>query len=215
MLLVDDHPIVREGLARVIDQEADFTVCATAVNAQEAVRAVTSAKPDIAVVDVSLDGAHGIDLVKDLKNRHPDLAVVMLSMHDETLYAERALRAGARGYVMKQEATRRITTALRRIREGHIYVSEHLGSTLLGRLVDAPAERQASPVDALSDRELEVLRLIGQGYKTGEIAHALKRSVNTVDTHRANIKRKLNLKSGAELARLAFQFAGEGSGSPQ
>jgi DNA-binding NarL/FixJ family response regulator len=215
VLIVDDHPILRHGIAQLLNREPDLEVCAEAGDRDEALAALARERIDLAVVDISLEGLSGIELLKLVRERHPGVRCLVLSMHDETLYAERALRAGARGYVMKQEATRRITTALRRVREGHIYVSEHLGSTLLGRLVDAPAARQASPLDTLSDRELEVLRLIGRGYKTGDIARTLKRSVNTVDAHRANIKRKLNLKSGAELARLAFQFVSEGAGSSQ
>jgi DNA-binding NarL/FixJ family response regulator len=209
VLIVDDHPILRHGIAQLLNREPDLEVCAEAGNRDEALAALAQAPADLAVVDISLEGLSGIELLKLMRERHPSVRCLVLSMHDETLYAERALRAGARGYVMKQEATRRITTALRRIRDGHIYVSEHLGSALLTRLVDGPAEQPASVLGALTDRELEVLRLIGRGFKTGEIARALKRSVNTVDAHRANIKRKLNLKSGAELARIAFQTAGD------
>jgi DNA-binding NarL/FixJ family response regulator len=209
VLIVDDHPILRHGIGQLLNRESDLEVCAEAGDRDEALAALERERIDLAVVDISLDGVSGLDLLRLVRERHPEVRCLVLSMHDETLYAERALRAGARGYVMKQEATRRITTALRRIRDGHIYVSEHLGSMLLGRLVDAPAQAsaRASPLDPLTDRELEVLRLIGRGCKTGEIAQTLKRSVNTVDAHRANIKRKLGLKSGAELARVAFQLS--------
>lgn len=209
VLIVDDHPILRHGIGQLLNREPDLEVCAEAGDRDEALAALAREPVDLAVVDISLDGVSGLDLLKLVRERYPAVRCLVLSMHDETLYAERALRAGARGYVMKQEATRRITTALRRIRDGHIYVSEQLGSMLLGRLVDAPAQAAtaASPLEALSDRELEVLRLIGRGCKTGEIAQTLRRSVNTVDAHRANIKRKLGLKSGAELARVAFQLS--------
>lgn len=217
VLIVDDHPILRHGIGQLLNREPDLEVCAEAGDRDEALAALTRERVDLAVVDISLDVISGLDLLKLVRERHPAVRCLVLSMHDETLYAERALRAGARGYVMKQEATRRITTALRRIRDGHIYVSEQLGSMLLGRLVEAPAQAAvtASPLDTLSDRELEVLRLIGRGYKTGEIAQALKRSVNTVDAHRANIKRKLGLKSGAALSRVAFQLSDADSGNPR
>jgi len=154
VLIVDDHPILRHGIAELLNREPDLEVCAEAGDRDEALAALARAPIDLAVVDISLEGVSGIDLLKLLRERHPAVRCLVLSMHDETLYAERALRAGARGYVMKQEATRRITTALRRIREGHIYVSEHLGSALLGRLVDAPAQRQAT---------FEVLALVARG----------------------------------------------------
>lgn len=210
VLIVDDHPILRHGIAQLLNREPDLQVCAEAADRDEALAALARGQIDLAVVDISLDGVSGLDLLKILRERHPEVRCLVLSMHDETLYAERALRAGARGYVMKQEATLRITTALRRIRDGHIYVSEQLGSRLLGRLVEAPVQvpERTSPLDALTDRELEVLRMIGRGLRTGEIAQALCRSVNTVDAHRANIKRKLGLRSGAELARVAFQMSG-------
>ena len=217
VLIVDDHPILRHGIGQLLNREPDLEVCAEAGDRDEALAVLAREHVDLAVVDISLDGVSGLDLLKFVRERHPTVRCLVLSMHEETLYAERALRAGARGYVMKQEATRRITAALRRIRDGHIYVSEQLGSMLLGRLVDAPAQAAAaaSPLEGLSDRELEVLRLIGRGYKTGEIAQTLKRSVNTVDAHRANIKRKLGLKSGAELARVAFQLADRDPASPR
>jgi two-component system, NarL family, response regulator NreC len=206
ILIVDDHPILRHGIAQLLNRESDLEVCAEAGDRDEALAMLSRQAIDLAVVDISLEGVSGIELLKAIRERHPSVRCLVLSMHDESLYAERALRAGALGYVMKQEATKRITTALRRIRDGQIYVSERLGSQLVSRLVNAHAPQSVSPLDFLSDRELEVLRLIGQGHKTGDIAQMLKRSVNTVDAHRANIKRKLNLKNGTELARVAFQF---------
>lgn len=207
VLIVDDHPILRHGIAQLLNREPDLETCAEAGGSQEALAVLAQQQIDLAVVDISLEGTSGIELLKSIRSRHPDVRCLVLSMHDEMLYAERALRAGARGYVMKQEAAKKIVAALRRVRDGHIYVSERLSSQLLGKLVDAPAAAGASPLEALSDRELEVLRLIGKGYKTGQIAETLKRSVNTVEAHRANIKRKLNLASGAELAKLAYQLA--------
>lgn len=206
VLIVDDHPILRHGIAQLLDREPDLQACAEVAGKDEALAALDAQPIDLAVVDISLEGVSGIDLIKTVRVRHPEVRCLVLSMHDEALYAERALRAGARGYVMKHEATKRIVAALRRIRDGQIYVSEGLASQLLGKLTEAPAAQPASPLAALSDRELEVLRLIGKGYSTGQIAETLKRSVNTIDAHRANLKRKLNLRSGAELARVAFRL---------
>ena len=159
---------------------------------------------DLAIVDLSLQGRSGIELLKSMRSRFPATRAVVVSMHDENLYAERALRAGARAYVMKQEAPRKIVAALREVRAGHLYVSARLRVRLLERLVsDSPAP-PSSPLSALTDRELEVLRLIGRGLESGDIARALKRSVNTVEAHRANIKRKLGLASATEPARFAF-----------
>lgn len=213
VLLVDDHPIVREGLARVIDQEADLTVCATAVSAQEAVQAVATAKPDIAVVDVSLDGSHGIDLVKELRVRHPGLAVVMLSMHDETLYAERALRAGAKGYVMKREPPERLVQALRKVLAGGLSFSEAVTARLLERVSRTPTKNVPLPMERLSDRELEILERIGHGRTTRQIAEELHVSMKTVQAHREHLKEKLELPDATSLARFAVQWVesqGEG-----
>jgi DNA-binding NarL/FixJ family response regulator len=155
-------------------------------------------------VDLSLQGRSGIELLKSMRTRFPGTRAVVVSMHDENLYAERALRAGARGYVMKQEAPRRIVAALREVRAGHLYVSDRLRARLLERLVSEAPAPSTSPLSTLTDRELEVLRLIGRGMKSGDIARTLKRSVNTVEAHRTNIKRKLGLTSATELARFAF-----------
>jgi DNA-binding NarL/FixJ family response regulator len=213
VLLVDDHPIVREGLARVIDQEADFTVCATAINAREAVQAVTTAKPDIAVVDVSLDGSHGIDLVKDLKTRHPALAVVMLSMHDETLYAERALRAGAKGYVMKRQPPEQLVLAMRKVLAGGLSFSETVTARMLERASRSQAKEVPLPMERLSDRELEILERIGHGRTTRQIAEELHVSMKTVQAHREHLKEKLELPDATSLARFAVQWVeAEGKG---
>jgi DNA-binding NarL/FixJ family response regulator len=206
VLLVDDHPIVREGLARVIDQEADLVVCGTAVNSREALTAVEQSKPDIAVVDVSLDGSHGIDLVKDLKVRHPDLAVVMLSMHDETLYAERALRAGAKGYVMKREPPQRLLQALRKVLQGGLCFSEDVTARMLERVSRAQSKEVPLPLERLSDRELEVLELIGNGHTTRQIADELHVSMKTVQAHREHLKEKLELPDATSLARYAVHW---------
>jgi DNA-binding NarL/FixJ family response regulator len=209
VLIVDDHPILRHGIAQLVQREPDLQPCGEAGSVEEAMDVMARQPVDMVIVDLSLNDRSGMDLIRTTRQRHPKVHCLVLSMHDENLHAERALRAGARGYVMKQEATRKIVTALRRVREGHIYVSDALGSQMLQRLAATPAETppKASPMAALSDRELEVLQMIGQGMKTGDIARSLHRSVHTVEAHRANIKRKLNLSGAAELAQFAFRMA--------
>lgn len=208
VLIVDDHPILRHGIAQMVAREDDMLVCGEAGSVPEALAFIATHPVDLAIIDLSLDDRSGMELIRTVRQRHPHVRCLVLSMHDETLHAERALRAGASGYVMKQEATRKIITALRRVRDGHVHLSDTLGSQLLQRLAGAApaAESSASaqPLGALSDRELEVLRLIGKGMKTGDIARTLHRSVHTIEAHRANIKRKLALKSAGELAQYAF-----------
>ncbi len=208
VLIVDDHPILRHGIAQMVAREDDMQVCGEAGSVPEALAFIAAHAVDLAIVDLSLDDRSGMELIRTVHQRHPHVRCLVLSMHDENLHAERALRAGASGYVMKQEATRKIITALRRVRDGHIYLSDALGSQLLQRLAGASAPlaagAPAQPLGALSDRELEVLRLIGKGMKTGDIARTLNRSVHTIDAHRANIKRKLSLRSAGELAQYAF-----------
>ena len=210
VLIVDDHPILRHGIAQMVAREDDMLVCGEAGSVPEALAFIASNPVDLAIVDLSLDDRSGMELIRTVRQRYPQVRCLVLSMHDENLHAERALRAGASGYVMKQEATRKIIAALRRVRDGHIYLSDALGSQLLQRLAGTfatPATAAGAPVQpllALSDRELEVLRLIGKGMKTGDIARTLNRSVHTVETHRANIKRKLALKTAGELAQYAF-----------
>jgi two-component system response regulator NreC len=203
VVIVDDHPILRHGIAQLIAREGDFTVCGEAGSYDEALELLASLDVDLMLVDLSLEGQSGLDLIRAVRERQPQIRCLVLSMHDERLHAERALRAGARGYLMKQEATRKIVTALRRVRDGKIWLSDSIASDLLERMASgAPAA--VDEVHGLSDRELEVLRLIGQGLKTGDIAKALHRSVHTVEAHRASIKRKLGLKTSGELARAAF-----------
>ena len=206
VLVVDDHPILRHGIAQLINRESDLIVDIEAENAEQALREIKTDAVDLAIVDLSLDGLSGLEFIKTLRTKHPTIRCLVLSMHDELLFAERALRAGARGYMMKQEATKKIISALRQIRDGQIYLSDAMHNRLLERYTEQPAPL-ASPLAALTDREMEVFRLIGKGLKTGEIALTIKRSVNTVEAHRAAIKRKLNLKNAAELARIAYQDA--------
>ena len=206
VLLVDDHPIVREGLARVIDGEADLAVCGTAVNARQALAAVEATAPDIAIVDVSLDGSHGIELVRELKARHPGLNVLMLSMHDESLYAERALRAGAKGYLMKREPPQKLLQAIRGVAAGGLCFSDAVTASVLEHVAGTRRGAALLPMDKLSDRELQILELIGLGRTTRQIAEELHVSVKTVQAHREHLKEKLQLDGATALARFAVNW---------
>ena len=203
ILLVDDHPIVRLGVSQLLDLEPDLMVGWQASNAAEALAVCESAEPDMAIIDISLGDESGIELIRRLARLRPAMLILAMSMHDESIYAERALRAGARGYVMKHSASKNIVAALRRIRAGEIHVSEAIRSRLMSRAIAGHPGQAPSGLGLLSDRELEVFRLIGLGLKKGDLAVRLKLSVNTIESHRANLKRKLNVGSSSELARLA------------
>ncbi|MBM3832514.1 MAG: response regulator transcription factor [Verrucomicrobia bacterium] len=205
ILLVDDHPIVRHGLTEMINHEKDLMVCGTAEDLRKALEQITALKPDLVVVDISLKGSNGIELLKNIKVRYPKMLVLMLSMHDEALYAVRALRAGAPGYIMKQEATKKVLTAIRQVLAGEIYLSEKMEKKMMQQLAGGRAGRTGSPIEDLSDRELEVFGLIGQGHGTRQIAEELHLSIKTIESHRAHIKEKLNLKNATELLQHAIQ----------
>ena len=206
VFVIDDHPIVREGLTQLINREPDLTVCGTAEDIYEALKAMQTLKPDIALADISLKGADGIELIKNLKIRMPALPVLVLSIHDESIYAPRALRAGARGFIMKQEATENVLLALRRVLSGEIYLSKRMANKMLQQFVGAPATAQKFSIDRLSDRELEVFRLIGQGHGTRRIAEELRLSVKTVESYREHIKEKMTLSDASELVQHAIQW---------
>ena len=205
ILVVDDHPLLRHGIVQLIGLEGDMEVVGEAGSVEQALRALAGGPVDLALVDLTLEGLSGIELLKTIRLRHPATRTLVVSMHDELLYAERALRAGARGYLMKHEAPKRIVAAIREALAGSIVLSEAMRSRLLERFAKSPDAAPGTPLQALSDREFEVFTLIGKGLKKSEIAQRIQRSVNTVEAHRASIKRKLNLKSAAELARAAFQ----------
>jgi DNA-binding NarL/FixJ family response regulator len=207
ILIVDDHPIVRQGLAELINHENDLTVCGQAEDAHQALKAVKELRPNMAVVDISLKETSGMELIKDINAQDPNLPVLALSMHDESLYAERALRAGARGYIMKQEATEKVIAAIRKILSGEIYVSDKMASKMVRKFVGGQTEISTSPVGRLSDRELEVFHLIGKGYGTRQISERLHLSVKTIETYRAHIKEKLGLADAAKLLQYAIQWA--------
>jgi DNA-binding NarL/FixJ family response regulator len=205
VFIVDDHPLLRQGLALMIDREPDLMVCGEAEEAHAALKEIAALKPDILIVDISLKGPDGLDLLKNLRTLYPDLAVLILSMHDESIYAERALRARANGYIMKQEATEKVLVAIRRILAGEIYLSEKMASKLLHQFISGASWNEKSRLSALSDRELEVFRQIGEGRTTRQIAENLRLSIKTVETYQAHIKEKLSLRTGRELVQHAIQ----------
>jgi DNA-binding NarL/FixJ family response regulator len=207
ILIVDDHPMMREGLAQLIEHEPDLCVSAQADNAAQALSAIAAQPPDLAVVDISLPDKNGLELIKDLQTMQPQLPLLVISMHDETLYAERVLRAGGRGYIMKQEGGKKLMEAIRQVLNGQIYVSEKMSAKILELFSGRRPTTSNSPVERLSDREFEVFQLIGQGHSTRQIAQHLHLSIKTVEVHRANIKKKLELASGAELVRFAIRWA--------
>jgi DNA-binding NarL/FixJ family response regulator len=206
VLLVDDHPIVRQGLALLIDREADLSVCGEAEGAHTAFHAIDTLHPDIVVLDISLSGPDGLDVLKEIRMKSGDLPVLILSMHDESIYAERAMRAGANGYIMKQEATEKVLVAVRRILQGDVYLSDRLTSTMLQQFVRGSAPARSSPLLNLTDRELEVFRLIGEGHGTRRIADELHLSVKTIESYQAHIKEKLALRNARELVQHAIEW---------
>src|ERR1700722_4531902 len=206
VLLVDDHPIVRQGRALLIDREADLSVCGEAEGAHTAFHAIETLHPDIVVLDISLSGPDGLDVLKEIRMKSAALPVLILSMHDESIYAERALRAGANGYIMKQEATEKVLVALRRILAGEIYVSDRIANKMLKDYITGSGTLRHSSIADLSDRELEVFRLIGEGHGTRQIAEELHLSVKTVESYQAHIKEKLSLRSAPELMQHAIQW---------
>ncbi len=203
ILIVDDHPVVREGLVQQLHREPDLRVCAQAGNAAQAIAALEQHHPDLVLVDISLPGRSGLELIRDLRAVAPKLPVLALSMHDETVFAERVLRAGGRGYVSKEAGGDVLIRAIRRVLNGQIYVSETVSTRLLNSLSGQPPTRTVSPIEQLTDRELQVFTLIGQARETKEIAGQLHMSAKTVEAHRAAIKRKLKLTTGPELTRHA------------
>jgi DNA-binding NarL/FixJ family response regulator len=207
ILVVDDHPMMREGLRAVIKHEPDLIVCGVAENAIQAMEAVPKLTPDLALVDITLPGKSGLELVKDLKALHPELPILAISMHDESLYAERMLRAGANGYITKQQPSEELVRAIRKVLGREIYVSKEMSDKLLRRFSGQTAKME-SPMEILTDREFEILELIGEGKSPKDIAQQLHISGKTVAVHSANIRQKLNLKTTAHLIRFAVQTEG-------
>jgi DNA-binding NarL/FixJ family response regulator len=211
IMIVDDHALVRHGLGQLISGEPDLEVCAQAATMDEAMDQL-STDPDLIVVDISLKEGSGIELIKQIKVKHPDVHMLVSSMHDESLFAERALHAGAKGYINKQESTDKVLDAIRHVLDGHIYLSPKMTDRLLHGVVEGQKIPETSSIEKLSDRELQVFELIGQGMSTRQIANQLHLSVKTIETHREHIKSKLNLKNGAELSRHAVRWVLESAG---
>jgi DNA-binding NarL/FixJ family response regulator len=203
ILLVDDHAVVRYGIAQLINRQADLVVCGEEENASNAMSAISKLKPDLVIADISLKDSSGLELMRNIKAQYSGMPVLVVSAHDESIYAEIAFRAGALGYLMKQEALDKVISAIRRVLSGNIYVSEALAARMLQQQIRGKSDIQESPVKGLSDRELEVFQLIGQWKKTSEIAQELHLSVKTIEYYREQIKRKLNLKNSAELTQHA------------
>ncbi|MEO8935878.1 MAG: response regulator transcription factor [Burkholderiaceae bacterium] len=211
ILIVDDHVIVRQGIAQLVNREPDLDVCHEAGDADSAVAVLRETHVDLAIVDISLPGTSGIELVKLMREMQPQLPVLVMSMHDEALYSDRAFRAGAKGYVMKQEATEKLLAAIRKILNGGVYVSDRMQTVMVQRFLNSGVDETVSFIDNLTDREFEILRMIGQGLTVAEIADKLGRSAKTVEAHRANLREKLGLKRAAELARFATQWVERGN----
>lgn len=206
IFIVDDHAMFREGLRQLIDNEPDLTVCGDAADSAQAQRGIRELKPDLVIVDISLSGASGIDLIKAIKNDYEDLPILVVSMHDESLYAERALRAGAMGYVMKEEPAKTVKTAIRKVLGGDMHLSEKMASSVISRFMRGPGEHPVSPIELLSDRELEVFRMLGRGNGTRQIAEEMGVAVATINSFRNRIKEKLHLKTATEVMLHAIQW---------
>ena len=214
VLIVDDHPIVRQGLRRVMENEDDLVVCGEAESARDARTAIKELHPDVVIADISLKQGDGIELVRDVRAHHPTLPILVLSMHDETIYAERMLSAGANGYIMKQAASDQFLASVRRVLDGGIYVSEAVGTNMIQKFAAGGAYISANPIDRLSNRELQILHMIGKGMSTRETAQSLNLSIKTIESHRQRIKRKLNLATGTQLVQYAVNwFTGREAGN--
>jgi DNA-binding NarL/FixJ family response regulator len=207
VLIVDDHPLIRERVSELINQEPDLVVCGEAEDGPQALRAAAEGQPDLAIVDITLKDGYGIELIRQFKDLYPELPVLVLSMHDETLYGERALRAGAKGYLTKQQATTKVLDAVRRILRGDIYVSDALAAGLLHKVTRGKGEAGADILQSLTDRELEVFQLLGEGLTVREVAGRLEVSGKTVEAHREHIKHKMNFKTSSQLLRFAIEHS--------
>ena len=209
LLIVDDHPLFREGLRQIIERDPELTVCGEASSAAEALEAIPQIKPDLVLVDISLGGTSGIDLLKAIRTEYEELPVLVVSMHEESLYAERALRAGAMGYIMKHEPGKTVKAAIHKLLGGEMYLSEKMSSAVISKFMRGQGDRPASPIELLSDRELEVFRMLGQGKGTRQIAQDLVITIATVNSFRNRIKEKLHLKTATEVMLHAIQWSRE------
>jgi DNA-binding NarL/FixJ family response regulator len=213
VLIIDSHPIVREGLRRVVENEQDLMICAEADTARDARNAIKECNPDVIIADIGLDHGDGIELVRDVRAHYADLPILVLSSHDETIYAERMLSVGANGYIMKQATSEQILLSLRRVLDGAIYVSEGVGFSMTRKSTSRGALMSSNPIDRLTDRELQILHLVGKGMGTRETARLLNVSIKTIESHRHRIKHKLNLTTGSQLVQYAINwFTGQEAG---
>ncbi len=206
IMIVDDHPIMRAGIAQLINQQNDLKVSSEVSSAREALKELNKKTPDLAIIDLSLKEISGIDLIKEIKKRHKDLPTLVLSMHSETIYAERVLRAGAKGYIMKHEPAEKLIKAIRKVLKGKTYLSENMSEIILDRMSGNSSKDTTSLINSLSDRELEVFKLIGEGHKPHQIADNLFLSVKTIETYYARLKQKFNIKSASELRKIAISW---------
>jgi len=213
VLIVDDHPLLRKGLGELINQQPDMMMCGEADDAPEAMTAITTIHPDLVIVDISLKSQNGIELIKNIKAVAPSIQILVLSMHDESVYALRVLKAGAKAYVMKMEVVDKVMEAIRRIRSGKVFVSERVAAQMLSQVVDGNDPSKDSPVDILSDRELEIVTMIGSGIATREISKRLNISIKTVESHRAHIKAKLALTNATLLVQWCVRWVEQNKGS--
>jgi DNA-binding NarL/FixJ family response regulator len=211
IFIVDDHAMFRDGLQQLIDREADLAVCGDAAEPAEALAGIGRSKPDLVIVDISLSGKSGIDLIKAIKEKHEDLPVLVVSMHEESLYAERALRAGAMGYVMKQEPGKMVKTAIRKVLAGDMHLSEKMASSVIAKFMRGTDQPPASPLEKLSDRELEVFRMLGLGKAVRQIAEEMNVTIPTINSFRNRIKEKLKLNSSTEVMLHAIHWSREES----
>ena len=206
VFIIDDHPIVRKGLVQLLEQEPDLVVCGEAADVREARLGLERTRPDVVILDLSLRDSDGLELIKEIRAKHGQLPVLVLSMHDETIYAERLLSAGANGYIMKQAAGDQLVVALRRVLAGGVYVSDRIGASMIERFAVARRKHAIDPIERLSNREVQVLNLIGRGKSTREIAKDLSLSIKTIESHRQRIKKKLSLDSSPRLVQFAVNW---------
>jgi DNA-binding NarL/FixJ family response regulator len=206
ILIVDDHPLFREGLRQMIERNPEWSACGEAADPAEAMAAIASQQPDLVIIDISLGGASGLDLIKTVRAQYEELPVLVISMHDESLFAERAMRAKAMGYVMKHESAKTVQAAISKVLSGNLYLSENMSTAMISKFVLAKDEKPSSPTETLSDRELEVFRMLGQGKGTRQIARELNLTIATINSFRARIKEKLSIKSSNELMLHAMRF---------
>jgi DNA-binding NarL/FixJ family response regulator len=211
VFLVDDHPLVREHLTALIQRETDLEVCGEAADAPTALSLISQQAPDLVILDISLKRSSGLELIKSLKELWPKLPALVLSMHDEMLYAERSLRAGALGYITKEEATVNVLSAIRKVLGGQVYLSERMAGRMMKRMVGGPRDEAGSPLELLTDRELEVFQMLGRGFGTRQIAEELRLGIKTVESYRARIKEKLQLADGNQLLQHAIQWVQNGA----